>query len=115
MLTLGHISVAAYAVVALTGCSGYVAPDIETFRSQILDAHPTGSPVAALAANPALRAFDQSGPAFVETAPGYDATQQCLRRSLAYGFWAGGHRYVCVIPEGDRIGQIEAFDRVAGL
>jgi len=77
--------------------------------------YPVGSLVSTLESDLERRGFRKSGPAHKATAHRPEPLPQCLVRGLTYGFWAGGHRFVCYRPEGGKIEEIEVFQLVAGL
>ena len=100
---------------AITACSGYLAGDLDDFEAKVMSRFPVGSSVSSLESDLARRGYRKNGPAFKATPHRPESLPQCLVRGLAYGFWAGGHRFVCYRPEDGEIREIEVFQLVAGL
>lgn len=99
----------------ISACSGYWAGDLDDFEAKVMSGFPVGSSVSSLESELARRGYRKGGPAFKATPHRPEPLPQCLARGLAYGFWAGGHRFVCYRPEGGDIREIEVFQLVAGL
>ena len=100
----------------LSGCSGYLVEDFETFRSRIAEDYPVGSSEDMLARDLRRHGFRKSGPAFIPTANDPDPLPVCFNRNMSYGFWAGGRRWVCArLDENQTITEIKTYELVAGL
>ena len=99
-----------------TGCSGFFAEDYKTFKARIAAEYPVGSDVKAIEKGLRWRGFKPSGPALRTTPNHPDPLQDCLRKSMNFGIWASGYRYVCYEPtDGGQIAVIRTYEFVAGL
>ena len=100
----------------IAGCSGYLAENYDSFKANVASEYPVGSEVAVLSDDLMRRGFRLSGPAWKPTQLNPDPLQNCLKKTLIYGFWASGHRYVCFEPTAEgQIAEIRVFQLVAGL
>ncbi|NSY37814.1 hypothetical protein [Leisingera sp. ANG59] len=103
-------------LLALTaGCSGYLAQDLDEFKAETLSRYPAGSSVEDLQRGLSGRGFKESGSAFKSAPHRPKPLSHCMRKRLAYGFWAGGSRLVCYRAETGKIEEIEIYQLVAGL
>ena len=103
-------------VAFLSGCSGYLAQDIDAFKASVAENHPTGSSRDFLIRDIRQKGFRLGGAASLPTPHRPEPLPECLVRNMAYGFWGGGHRYVCfkADPTGKLV-EVEVFQLVAGL
>ncbi|MFV1592736.1 hypothetical protein VWZ88_09725 [Phaeobacter sp. JH20_36] len=103
-------------LLALTaGCSGYLAQDLDEFKSETLSRYPVGSNVEDLLRGLKGRGFKESGSAFKPAPHRPKPLPHCMRKGLTYGFWAGGSRLVCYRADAGIIEEIEIYQLVAGL
>ncbi|MFY0616369.1 hypothetical protein [Shimia sp.] len=90
----------------LAGCTA----GIDQFKAQVVETYPLGSEVSV---------FDQDmerlGFKPAKFSGQHDGRRSCKSKSVAYGFWAGGQRYVCYQSANGLIEEIEVFELVAGL
>ncbi len=104
------------ALPLLGGCSGYLMGESTTYEQDLLANYPIGSDAAALSARLDKKRFEDAN-AYLKTKTDAEGrAMTCKRHGLAYGFWAGGDRYVCYGETATgQIGSLEVFDIVAGL
>lgn len=105
------------AILFVGGCSGFLQPSGDKMQALTKTWIDEGIAKDAFVRRLERRGFEHLDEPLHQSKDVVGAQiTDCFGRSLNYGFWAGGQRYICFsLTKDGAIHQAEIFDFVAGL